>query len=162
MAGNSAESMVFRRTVLAGLLCLLAFAFAVEAKTAWYGPATGFGSDVRAAKALPVNTPKAARHREPGHDPAPAAVLFAVLAAFSASWPAVSDSRLLYHSARARSPLSIASCLIPSVFFRPPPVMIRLPSGSSWRESRSGVIRLAHRGPDSSEQRLSLHGKAFL
>ena len=45
------------RLLFAGILCLLATAFAVEAKIAWYGPFTGPGSEVRAAKALPSDVP---------------------------------------------------------------------------------------------------------
>lgn len=41
------------RLLLASSLCLLALAFAVEAKIAWFGPAVGPGSELRAAKALP-------------------------------------------------------------------------------------------------------------
>jgi hypothetical protein len=44
----------FKGNVIAVCLCMLAFAFAMEAKLAWYGPAGGPGSDIRAAKACPT------------------------------------------------------------------------------------------------------------
>ena len=54
MSGLVADFVVFRRAALALGLCGLALLFAVEAKTARYGPVAGAGSDVRAAKALPA------------------------------------------------------------------------------------------------------------
>ena len=70
MSGSFAASLSYRRAPVALGLCLLAFLFAIEAKTAWYGPAAGFGSSVRAAKAQPVATPKLVEHGVPAPDPA--------------------------------------------------------------------------------------------
>ncbi|HVN93318.1 MAG TPA: hypothetical protein VMT38_06470 [Terracidiphilus sp.] len=77
MLGWFAASHSFRRTPLALGLSLLAFLFAIEAKTAWYGPATGFGGIVRAAKAQPVTSPEVVEHGVPAPDPAhPGATFF--------------------------------------------------------------------------------------
>lgn len=70
MSGLFAASLFSRRAPLALGLCLLAFLFAIEAKTAWYGPAVGFGSSVRAAKAQPEATPRVVEHGVPVPDPA--------------------------------------------------------------------------------------------
>jgi len=123
MGHNSSASIVFYRTTLACMLCLLAFVFAVEAKTAWYGPFSGYGSDVRAAKALPVNVPKVAQHGEPAPDPVPAAVLFAALALFTAAPPAGMDLHLLHGNICRESGLSNGCCFSSALLFRPPPVL---------------------------------------
>jgi hypothetical protein len=62
MSGWFAVPRFNRRAPLAFGLCLLAFLFAIEAKTAWYGPAAGFGGNVRAAKAQPVTSPEVVEH----------------------------------------------------------------------------------------------------
>lgn len=62
MLGSSAASLPLRRAPLAFGLCLLAILFAIEAKTAWYGPTVGLGSDIRAAKALPEGMPRLVEH----------------------------------------------------------------------------------------------------
>ncbi len=56
MAGFLAFPKMRRNTLALGL-CVLAVLFALEAKTAWYGPANGPGSDVRSQKALPADSP---------------------------------------------------------------------------------------------------------
>jgi hypothetical protein len=70
MSGSFAASLSRRRTPLALSLCLLAFLFAIEAKTARYGPAGGIGSSVRAAKAQPAPAPRVVNHGVPTPDPA--------------------------------------------------------------------------------------------
>lgn len=79
MSGWFAASPSYRRAPLALGLCLLAFLFAIEAKTAWYGPAAGFGGSVRAAKAQPVASPEVVEHGVPAPDPARPHVAFALL-----------------------------------------------------------------------------------
>ena len=79
MSGWFAASPSYRRAPLALGLCLLAFLFAIEAKAAWYGPAAGFGGNVRAAKAQPVSSPKVVEHGVPAPDPAHPNVAFAPL-----------------------------------------------------------------------------------
>jgi hypothetical protein len=123
MSGLFVASLKFRRTSLAFGLCLLAFLFAVEAKTAWYGPVVGLGSSVRAAKALPEVTPKVVERNVSAPDPAHLQFAFAVL-------PPAADARLTHVSARAGGaivfhhlPLFIAAYFSPSSFFRPPPAL---------------------------------------
>src|ERR1700690_1808159 len=69
MSGWFAASLAFRRTALTVCLCVLTFLFAVEAKTARYGPVAGPGSNVRAAKALPASPPRLVEHGVPAPDP---------------------------------------------------------------------------------------------
>lgn len=61
MSGVS-PSRPFRENILVGVLCLLAFFFAVEAKLALYVPMNGTGCDIRAAKACPADTPRVVAH----------------------------------------------------------------------------------------------------
>lgn len=79
MSGWFAASPSYRRAPLAFGLCLLAFLFAIEAKTAWYGPAGGFGGSVRAAKAQPMTSPEVVEHGVPAPDPAHPHIAFALL-----------------------------------------------------------------------------------
>lgn len=79
MSGWFAASPSYRRAPLALGLCLLAFLFAIEAKTAWYGPAAGFGGNVRAAKAQPATSPQVVEHGVPAPDPAHPNAAFALL-----------------------------------------------------------------------------------
>ena len=80
MSGWFAASPSYRRAPLAFGLCLLAFLFAIEAKTAWYGPAAGFTAVLfRAAKAQPVASPEVVDHGLPAPDPAHPHVTFALL-----------------------------------------------------------------------------------
>jgi hypothetical protein len=86
------------RLLLACSLCLLAMAFAVEAKIAWYGPVSGPGSEVRAAKALPSDVPQVADSGEnlsnPFHLPVSLTFL-ALIAVFSLSYISNTDRRKL-------------------------------------------------------------------
>jgi hypothetical protein len=121
MSGLFAASLFRRRTPLALGLCLLAFLFAIEAKTAWYGPAVGFGSSVRAAKAQPVATPKVVVHGVPSPDPAHPHASFAAL-------PPIAVALSLCFSVHARSEVFLshlsqfpAAGFSYSSLFRPPP-----------------------------------------
>ncbi len=51
-----------RTKTLALVLCLLAVLFAVEAKTAWYGPKTGPSGDIQSQKARPADLPAEVVH----------------------------------------------------------------------------------------------------
>jgi hypothetical protein len=117
------------RVLLAGSLCLLAFAFAMEAKMAWYGPALGPAQDICAAKALPADTPALALQRAHIGDslsqqfsltwlPAFAAILIAATGAMAAA--GASETRLL---ARNPVPVSCRPHFSPLLFFRPPPAL---------------------------------------
>jgi len=122
MLGWFAASLPARRSPLALGLCLLAILFALEAKTAWYGPAAGPGSDIRAAKALPVGSPELVEHGLPAPDPAHPHASFAalpdsVLTPFLwAGVPAISEIL------RGQRPIFSPAHLSPALFFRPPPV----------------------------------------
>lgn len=120
MSGLSAASLAFRRTPLAIGLCLLAFLFAVEAKTARYGPVVGTGSDVRAAKALPADSTKLVEQGVTAPDPTYFRIAFAALAAaclLAAVVPAASN---LFSN---RPPVFAAASFSPPAFVRPPPAL---------------------------------------
>ncbi|HUA93844.1 MAG TPA: hypothetical protein VL991_14820 [Terracidiphilus sp.] len=119
MFGNSAVSFPKLRVALAVGLCLLAIAFAVEAKTAWFGPLTGPGSDVQAAKALPADMPRLIEHGIPVPDPVHPAIPFALITtvAIASPFAAPAANEALDNDA----PVSLAAYFFPSVFFRPPP-----------------------------------------
>jgi hypothetical protein len=111
------------RTLFACGLCLLAVVFAVEAKTAWFGPAFGPGSDVRAAKALPADMPRIIAHGVPVPDPIHPQTPFADLAAHQAcaqqrATRAVRDALVGVHLSPGG-----AAWFSPAVLFRPPPVL---------------------------------------
>jgi len=121
MSGWFAASYFYRRAPLAFGLCLLAFLFALEAKTAWYGPAAGFGGSVRAAKAQPATSPEVVDHGVPAPDPAhpnatfvalPAMVIVLILCI-----PA-QDRGNVYRRRASRFPAASSSF---SNLFRPPP-----------------------------------------
>jgi hypothetical protein len=120
MSGKSAASPAPYRIALACGLCLLAVIFSLEAKTAWYGPAAGLGSDVRAAKALPADMVRVVEHGVPVPDPIHPGLAFAVLTAVLAirltDVPAFGE--LVHHP----PPVARAAFFSPFLFFRPPPV----------------------------------------
>lgn len=121
MSGSFADCLPRRHAPLAIALCLLAFLFAVEAKTAMYGPENGLGSDVRASKALPAVTPKLVKQRillpDPLH-PHTATAASAFIA--TVSFP---PARVLPNAAalRLRRPRFSAAFFSPLHLFRPPP-----------------------------------------
>jgi hypothetical protein len=121
MARRFAASTRFWRTALTCGLCMLAFAFAVEAKTAWYGPALGPGSAVRASKAMPADLPRVIDHGIPVPDPIHPQVPFAMLAVLAILLATV-NIPLRHDAAHHRSWISLAA-FSPQVFFRPPPVL---------------------------------------
>lgn len=123
MSGSFADCFPSRRRPLAICLCLLAFLFAVEAKTAWYGPKVGPGSDVQAAKALPAVTPKVVQHGVPAPDPVHPQIAFAALSAVSAGSPSAAHLFPRQELLRSHLPHFTATFLSPQLFFRPPPVL---------------------------------------
>ena len=122
MLGSSAAFLPLRRAPLAFGLCLLAILFAIEAKTAWYGPTVGLGSDIRAAKALPEGMPRLVEHGVSVLGLAHARVAFAYLLAGAGTWFSLttipSGSAIL----RDHLPFFFAAYFFPFLFFRPPPV----------------------------------------
>jgi hypothetical protein len=121
MSGWSADSLPLRRAPLAIGLCLLAILFALEAKTAWYGPAAGPGCDIRAAKALPAGSPKLVDHGAPSPDPEHPGVLFAALPAITVVWLSSIKDPAIGEIPRNHLPFFSVAHFSPSIFFRPPP-----------------------------------------
>jgi len=121
MSGWFADSPLLRRTPLAIGLCLLAILFALEAKTAWYGPLVGPGRDISAAKALPVGSPELVDHGVPTPDPAyprvevptfPVSTVASLLRIKISALGEIQRNHLFF----------FATCISPPIFFRPPPV----------------------------------------
>jgi hypothetical protein len=123
MYGKSAASEALCCNVLTFGLCILAFMFAVEAKTAWYGPMGGPGSVVRAAKALPAEMPKVIEHGIPVPDPIHPGHTFAMLASLVAEPAAVTGNPGQHEQFRRATQVSAASYFSPQFFFRPPPFL---------------------------------------
>ena len=123
MEHRSAASKVLWRAALAGCLCLLAFLFAVEAKTAWYGPVAGLGSNVRAAKAMPADTPRVIEHGIPVPDPIHPQVAFVLLPALALLWPSAKLPRRTEVS-HARLRGFLLSIYSPHLSLRPPPALL--------------------------------------
>jgi hypothetical protein len=123
MSGWFAASLPVQRIPLAIGLCLLAILFALEAKTAWYGPAAGPGCDIRAAKAWPAGSPKVVNHGVPSPDPAHPGVHFAVLLASSMAPAPRIHPRVTGDIPRNHLPFFSLAHFSPSIFFRPPPAL---------------------------------------
>jgi hypothetical protein len=121
MLRGTTASTSFWRTLLTCGLCLLAFAFAVEAKTAWYGPAAGPGSAVRASKAMRADAPQVIEHGIPAPDPIHPQTSFTLLAVF-ATLLLTTETPTGREGARTRFRLTLAT-FSPQVFFRPPPFL---------------------------------------
>jgi hypothetical protein len=112
-----------RRRMLALVLCLLAVLFAVEAKTAWYGPTTVPGSDIQSQKARPADLPAVVSH---GVSNSPW-ITFALALIFLASAGAIASLVAgSFPGAKADSshiPVSAEHYFSPGLFFRPPPAI---------------------------------------
>jgi hypothetical protein len=106
--------------LMVATLCVLAIAFALEAKTAWYGPVDGLGSAVQFAKALPIDAPRVVRHGMPAPDPLHPQLAVAFVALLFAL-PILADNLARRATLPALRRVSIALCLSPPAFFRPPP-----------------------------------------
>lgn len=112
-----------RRNTLALGLCLLAALFALEAKTAWYGPANGPSSDIQSQKALPADLPALVSHGFSTLPPFtfPRALIFvvsvAVIAWTNAHFLPGADVDFNH------IPVSAAPYFSPRLFFRPPPAL---------------------------------------
>jgi hypothetical protein len=123
MSGIPASSPKLRRSVLALGLCLLAFMFAMEAKLAVYSPHHGFGSDIRAAKALPEKIPALVPHGTLAPDPIHPLVPFASLFELAAGFTLAVNILLKLQSEQENLPAIPSSFFSPHGFFRPPPVL---------------------------------------
>jgi hypothetical protein len=122
MLGFFAASSQFRRAPLALGLCLLAFLFAVEAKTAWYGPVVGPGSAVRAAKAWPAASPQVVKHGVRALDPSHPGIQFVAILATAAACLAGIKLARADKISNVHRPLISATYPSTNLFFRPPPV----------------------------------------
>ena len=123
MSPNSTASSALSRILLAAMLCLLATAFAMEAKMAWYRPASGEFRDISSAKALPINHPRLVSHGVPAPDPVHPNVAVAILACLVALWPVFFDPRSRLAALRTGSRVSAADYFSPPIFLRPPPAL---------------------------------------
>ncbi len=121
MSGWFAASPSYRRAPLAFGLCLLAFLFAIEAKTAWYGPAAGFGGSVRAAKAQPMASPEVVEHGVPKPDPTHPSAAFALLSQAVTPMLVGLSSRALGGVLPSRHLRPLYAGFSYSNLFRPPP-----------------------------------------
>lgn len=120
MSGCSATAQPIQRSILAGMLCILAFLFAFEAKFLWYSPASDTSSQVSAAKALRVDAPAQVFHGAPAPDRIGPHARFWATAIFIALCMVVSESstkRALSSHSAANLPLYLLS----PVDSRPPP-----------------------------------------
>lgn len=115
--------MHMRRNTLALGLCLLAVLFALEAKTAWYGPANGPRGDIQSQKALPADLPALVPHGVSTLPP----ITFSLSLIFLSSIAAIAwiNAHFLpgadvdFH----HIPVSAAPYFSPALFFRPPPAL---------------------------------------
>jgi hypothetical protein len=121
MSGWFAASQSYRRAPLALGLCLLAFLFAIEAKTAWYGPAAGFGGNIRAAKAQPMTSPEVVEHGVPKPDPTHPNAAFVFLAFAAISMFAGLLARAQGEALPCRHLCPLHAGFSYSNLFRPPP-----------------------------------------
>jgi len=110
------------RAVLTCCLCMLAFLFAVEAKTAWYGPMAGLGSNVRAAKAMRADAPQVIEHGVPVQDPSHPQIAFVLLPALAFLLPLAEWSRNL-ESSQPQFRRTLLSVFSPQLSLRPPPAL---------------------------------------
>lgn len=108
-----------RRTAVALILCLLAFAFAMEAKLACYGPSHGLDNVVHAAKACPADTPDVLAQRIPVLSSTQAPVFPLLFVVFALIVRSATAPRLR-EIAAARGSVFAAYFFHP-LFFRPPP-----------------------------------------
>jgi hypothetical protein len=118
---SSSVSRTAGRILLASTLCVLAVAFAMEAKMAWYGPAAGLKSEITDAKAMPADMPRLVGHGLVAPVPAAPQIHFLI--------PAILMAAAFFRAGFAR-PLSIAPLALenarhfffsPFHFYRPPP-----------------------------------------
>lgn len=121
MSHHSAAFSARSRTLLAISLCVLALAFAMEAKTAWYGPA-GQESGISSAKALPIDSPKLVQHGVSAPAPVHSEIAFALLTILAASWSMSPEFSLGRPTLRRGTLVSSADYFSPPSFLRPPPI----------------------------------------
>lgn len=114
-------SAKIRRNSLASVLCLLAVLFALEAKTAWYGPANGPGSEIRSQKARPADLPALVAHGDSLQAQSSLPMALVLLAFFPVVVWMEGDFLRGIDLDFSPIPVSAASYFSASLFFRPPP-----------------------------------------
>jgi hypothetical protein len=123
MTMRSFAPMHTRRNILTLGLCLLAVLFALEAKTAWYGPINGPSGEIQSQKALPADLPAVVSH---GVSTLPR-VTFPLALIFLASVATIAwtDANFLpgVDVDFNHIPVSAAHYFFPALFFRPPPAL---------------------------------------
>jgi hypothetical protein len=97
--------------------------FAMEAKLACYSPHRSFGSDVRAAKALPEDIPSLVPHGALAPDTIHPLIPFAFLFEFAAGLTLAVNILLKLQSEQKNLHAISSSFFSPHNFFRPPPVL---------------------------------------
>jgi hypothetical protein len=123
MSGWSAAFRYVRRSPFAFGLCLLAFLFAIEAKTAWYAPTAGLGSNISAAKALPADSPKLVEHGISSPDTAHSVIAFIAQVAILAAALISTSAAAIQANEPVRRQIFIDPSSSPATFFRPPPAV---------------------------------------
>lgn len=110
-----------KRNTLALGLCLLAALFALEAKTACYGPLNRSEKDLRSEKALPADLPALVSSGVPSlaRTALPLAIVFVSLAPIIVRIDADFPLRIVVESKRI--PVSALPYFSSGLFFRPPP-----------------------------------------
>jgi hypothetical protein len=121
MSGFSATALPIQRSILAVVLCVLAFLFAFEAKLAWYSPASDASSQVSAAKALRVDAPDLVSHGASAPDRALALAAFSAIAILIALRSAVSDGSPERSGLSGHLSVYFPDYLISPIESRPPP-----------------------------------------
>jgi len=121
MLRNSSASPAMSRLLLAAMLSLLALAFAMEAKVAWFQPMGGRCSDIQSAKALPISNPKLVTHGLPAPDRACAELAVVLISCLAIFRPVLSETRFQLVPVRSGSRVSAADFFSPPLFLRPPP-----------------------------------------
>jgi hypothetical protein len=111
----------FRRTAFALGLCLLAFAFAMEAKLTCYAPANAPATELHAAKAYPADTPDVMAHSAPARNPALTLIPLVLLTGFTFSSLLRANAPLRPDIAGNGSRVFAATYFFHPLFFRPPP-----------------------------------------
>lgn len=105
------------------MLCLLAMAFAMEAKMAWYHPAGGEFRDISSAKALPINDQQLVLHGISTPDSMHPQIADATLVCLVTLWIVFTDPRFRLATLRTGSRVSAADFFSPPNFLRPPPAL---------------------------------------
>lgn len=111
------------RNTLALGLCLLAVLFALEAKTAWYGPTNGLCADIQSQKARPAKLPAVVSHGVSALPPATLPLALILLASLAGIARTVADFLPGIGIDFNCIPVSAACYFSPGLFFRPPPAL---------------------------------------